>query len=143
MPHGPDGVHEPREEALEVVLGRLLDLASFDIDVIDGKYFLPREGFYVEPEGGDVFRKLLRRFLEGHENAGLAVFDGSANEKFHAQEGLAGAGASDEQGRASPRQAPARDLVQSVNARKAPVETFPRRCPLPARRHLSPPRRIH
>ncbi len=141
-PHGLDGVSEPRKETLEVVLARLLDLASLDVYVIDGEFLPPCEGFDVEPEGGDVLRELFRRFLEGHENARLPVFDGTADEKFHAQQGFARAGAPDEQRRAPPRQPPRRDLVQPVDARRALADALPRRPLPPSERHLSPPLEI-
>ena len=67
-----DGVAQADEQAFEVVLAGLLDLAALDVDVIDQQLLLLGQVLQVEAEGADVLGQLLGGLLEGHEDAGLA-----------------------------------------------------------------------
>ena len=111
-----DGVAQADEQAFEVVLAGLLDLAALDVDVVDQQLLLLGQIVQVEAERADVLGQLLGGLLEGHEDAGLAELGGAADEELHREQGLAAAGAAaDERGPAA-RQAAAGDLVESLDA---------------------------
>ena len=113
---GIDGVAEPDEQAFEVVLAGLLDLAAFEVDVIDQQLLPGDEGGQVEAERSDIGGEFVGGFLEGETDAGLVELHGAADEEFHAKQRLAAAGgAADERG-PSARQAADGDLVEAVDA---------------------------
>ena len=68
-----DGVAEPDEQAFEVVLAGLLDLAALDVDVVDASE-LPSaiSSSRSKPSERDVCGEFLGALLERHEDAGLA-----------------------------------------------------------------------
>ena len=107
---------QPDEQALEVVLAGLLDLAALDTHVVDRELLLCLELLQVEAERGDVGGELFPRLLERHEDARLAVLGGPAHEELHGEQRLATAGAAADERRAAARQAATRDLVKSLDA---------------------------
>ena len=60
-----DGVAQADEEAFEVVLAGLLDLAPLDVDEVHQQLVLLGQILQVEPEGADVLGELLGGLLEG------------------------------------------------------------------------------
>ena len=111
-----DGVAQADEEAFEVVLAGLLDLAALDVDVIHQQLVLVGQFFQVEAEGADVLGQLLGGLLEGHEDAGLAELGRAADEELHREQGLAAAGAAADEGGPAARQPAAGDFVESLDA---------------------------
>ena len=116
---GVDGVPQADEEALEVVLASLFDVAALDIDELHGQQLFILQLQQIETQGGHVFCQFLRGFLKGHEDAGLVVIDGPPHHELHGQQGLAAAGAAAHQGGPPPGQAAAGDLVQALDACRA------------------------
>ena len=113
---GIDGVAETDEEPFEIVLAGLLDLAAFDMDVIEQDHFLRGELVQIEAERADVGCEFGGVFLEHHEHARLAELCRTAHEEFHGEHRLAAPrGAADERGPPR-RQTAAGDLVKALNA---------------------------
>src|SRR5262249_8522322 len=79
---GGDGAAQADEQALQVVLAGLLDLAALDADVIDEQLLLLGEAVEVEAEGADVLGEFLGGLLEGEEDAGLAELGGATDEEL-------------------------------------------------------------
>ena len=78
---GVDGVLEPDEEAVEVVLARLLDLVPLHRHELEHQLLLGDQPVEVEAERADVGGQLFRRFLEGDEDAGLATAPRTRNSR--------------------------------------------------------------
>ena len=57
---GVDGVAQADEQALQIVLAGLFDLAALDIDEIQGEQLLFFQVRQVEAQGGDVLGQFLR-----------------------------------------------------------------------------------
>ncbi len=95
---GIDGEAEPDEEALEVVLARLLDLVSLDVDVIHGEHLPLDQLVEVEAKRADILRQFLRGLLEGHEDAGFVILHRAFDEELHAEERLAAPGVAADEG---------------------------------------------
>ena len=68
-----DGVVEPDEQALEIVIAGFLDLAALDAHVVDDELLVGDQARHVVAERGDVGGEIIGRLLEAHEDAGLAV----------------------------------------------------------------------
>src|SRR6185295_18591193 len=114
--HALHRVVEPDEQALQVVLAGLLDLAALHPHVVDGQ-LLPRlQRREVEAQGRHVGGQLLGRLLERHEDAVLAVLEGAADQELHGEERLAAAGAAADQRGAAARQPAAGELIQPPDA---------------------------
>ena len=64
---------EADEQALEVVLAGLLDLAAVDVDVVDDQLLLRDQRRQVEAERGHVLGELVGVLLEAHQHAGFVV----------------------------------------------------------------------
>ena len=111
-PERVDGVAQADEEAFEVVLAGLLDLAALDVDVVHQQLVLLGQLVQVEAEGADVLGQLLGGLLEGHEDAGLAELGRAADEELHREQRLAAAGAAADERGAAARQPAAGDLVE-------------------------------
>ena len=119
--HLVHGVAEADEEALQIVLARLLDLAPLHVHVVDVEEAPGAEIAEVEAERRDVLAQLLAALLERDEDAVLAVLRRPADEELHAEEGLAAAGGPADQGR--PASGAALRSVISSNPR-IPVRAF-------------------
>jgi hypothetical protein len=65
-----DRVAEADEQALEVVLAGLLDLAALDVDEVERDLLLPHQLVEVEAERAHVGGELGGALLEGHEDPG-------------------------------------------------------------------------
>src|SRR5436189_3705556 len=113
---GIDGVAEPDEEAFEVVFTGLLDLASLDMNMIEINEFFRYQVVKVKAERADILLQFFLVFLEHHENAGLAKFQSSANDKFGAEHRLSRTGAAADKRRPSDRKAAEGYLVQPFYA---------------------------
>src|SRR5690606_30999625 len=84
-----DAVSKPDEEPLEVVLARLLDLAPFDVDIVEKELLVGHQPVEVESERPDVLRQVLGPLLERQEHARLPVLRRSPDEELHPEERLA------------------------------------------------------
>ena len=120
-----NGVSQADEQAFQIVLAGLLELASFDPHVIQGELLLSDQLGEVEAEGQDVLREFRRGFLEGHEDARLVVLGGPAYQKLHCEEGLSAAGTAADQRGTPFGQSALSDLVKPLNStgslRQAPL----------------------
>jgi len=119
--HAPraDGINrEPQtnEKAFQVILARLLDLRSIDMNVIDRQGLLGHQSVQIMAKGGRVRSQLFRAFFEGHIDALLLELLDAMNQELHGQERLAATGAPAYQCRPSPGQAPASNLVKPRDA---------------------------
>ncbi len=117
-PDGGDGVPEPDEEPVEIVLAGLLDLAALHLDVIERELPLRRQGVEVEPERGHVPGQLEGALLERDEHPGLAEPRRPVDQELHAEERLAAPGRPADQRGPPSRQAAARYLVEPFDARR-------------------------
>ena len=111
-----NGVAEADEQALQVELAGLLDLAALDADVVHGDFLAADERGQVEAERGDVVGQFLAGFLEGHEDARLVELAGAAHDELHGQQGLAAAGGAADQRGPALGQAAVGDFVQAADA---------------------------
>jgi hypothetical protein len=113
-----DRVAQPHEQAAEVVVAGLVDLAALDAHVVDQDALAPLELRQVHPERADVLGQLFPRLLEAHEDAGLPEARCAVHQELEREEGLAAARAATDQRWPSDGEAPARDLVQPLDARR-------------------------
>ena len=97
-PNRVDGVPETNEQAFQVILACLLDLAPLDANVIQREFLLAHQFVQVEAQRTDVFRQFFGRLLEGHQYAGLVELRRSAYQELDAQHRLSAAGAAADQG---------------------------------------------
>jgi hypothetical protein len=70
----------------------------------------------IETQGADVLLQLRVGLLETHEDAGLAVLQGAADEELHAQQGLAAAGAAADERGPPLGQPAAGDFIEPLDA---------------------------
>ena len=115
---GIDGVAEPDEEAFEVVLTCLFDLASLDMNMIEINEFFRYQVVKVKAERADILLQLFLVFLEHHEYAGFAKFESAANDKFGTEHRLSCPGAAANQRRPPDRKPAKCDLVKPFYARQ-------------------------
>ena len=108
-----DGMAEADEQALEVVLAGLLDLAALDVDEVERDLLLPHQLVEVEAERAHVRGQLGRALLEGHEHARLVHRRRAADDELGREHGLAAARAAADQRRPAARQAAAGDVVET------------------------------
>ena len=110
-----DGMAEADEQALEVVLAGLLDLATLDPHVVDQQSLLGDQARYVVAERGDIGSEVFRAFLEAHQHAGLAKLPRTVDQEGHGKERFAAAGTAADQGRPPLRQPAKGDRVEAVD----------------------------
>jgi hypothetical protein len=110
-------VAEPHEQALEIVLAGLRDLAAIDLDVVDDEHVLRDQRRHVVAERGGVARDLGLGLLERDEHTAIAVRGRAVDQELHPEQGLAAARATAHQrGPAAGQSAPG-DLVEPIDAR--------------------------
>jgi hypothetical protein len=61
--------------------------------LIDDQFLFGDEAGQIEPERGDILRRVFDAFFERHADAGLAEIARAAHQKFRSEERLATAGA--------------------------------------------------
>src|SRR5690606_12295279 len=101
------------EQPVEVEVSGLLDLASFDVNMIDAEVPPRSQRLEIEAERRDVRRKFGRRFLERDEDARLVEPDRAVDEKLRCQNRFPGSRVSADQRRSPCRQAIVGDLVKA------------------------------
>lgn len=107
---------EADEQAFEVVVAGLLDLAAIELDVVDDQPVGGYQAFEVVAERGDVGGQVGRMFLERHEDTGLTVGLCAADQEGHGEQGLAAARRPAQQGGTAGGNAAAGDLVETGDA---------------------------
>jgi Transposase domain (DUF772) len=85
------------------------------VDVIKNELFALNQLVQIVPERGEVLRKLLRAFFEGHEYPGFVILPRPLHQKFHAEERLAASCTARYQRRPSFRQSAARNLIEPLD----------------------------
>jgi hypothetical protein len=108
---------DPDEQAFQIVFAALFVLGPFKMKVLDPNLLTSDKVIQIEPQRRHVCREFLLRFLERHENARFVVLRGSTDKELHGKEGLPAARAPAYKRRPAFRQPPARDFVESLNAR--------------------------
>ena len=103
------------EEALEIVVPCLLDLALLDVDVVEGEDPALRQVDKIETEGGEIVHQLIYSLFEGDEDALLAELHRATYEELHREQGLAAARPTADEGGPSLWQATTGYLVQAPN----------------------------
>ena len=111
-----NGVAQPDEEAFEVILAGLLDLAPLDVDVVHQEFVLADQLLQVEAEGADVLGQVLGRLLKGHEDTGLAELGRAANEELRREQSLSATRAAAHERGTAARQTAAGDFIESLDA---------------------------
>ena len=117
-----DGVVEPDEQALEIVIAGFLDLAALDAHIVDDELLVGDQARHVVAERGDVGGEIVGGLLEAHEDARLAVERHAVDQEGHGEQGLAAAGGAADERRPPGRQAAEHDLVEAVDAGRRLVE---------------------
>jgi hypothetical protein len=113
-----DVVLDAREEAAQVVLSGLLDLAPVDVDVVEGDHVPGDQPLQVEPERLGIRRELAFRFLERQEHPRLAELRRAPEKELHPEHGLSAARRSAHQRRAAFREPASRDFIQPADSRE-------------------------
>ena len=111
-----DGVSEPDEKPLEIILARFLDLASLDVDVIEHDFFLSHKLVEVEAERAHIVRELLGIFLEHHEHPRLAKLRRAAHQEFDGEHRLPAPGAAADECGPTGGQPAAGDFIKAGDA---------------------------
>ena len=122
-PFCPDRINrmfKADEEAVEVVFPGFFDLASLNADMVDQKSFGGSETVEIKPERGHILGQFLGGLLKGHEDPRLIELGSASHKKLHGKEGLAAAGSTADQCRATLGQPAICDFVQPA----IPVGTF-------------------
>src|ERR1043166_3428234 len=88
-----DGGVQADEQAFQIILTCLGDLALVDKNVVDDQLFGSLEFLEIEPERGDIHREIVSGFLETDADAGLIELRGSADQEFYAEERFPTSGA--------------------------------------------------
>jgi hypothetical protein len=115
----PDGVDrraQPYEQPFQIVIAGFINFAALDAYEIDDQLLFSLQYFQIKSERANILRKLGGRFLKRHEDARLAIFHGSANQKFGGQQGLTRSGTAANKCRTPPRKPAASNLIQTLNA---------------------------
>src|SRR5512146_2489906 len=113
---------EAHEQALEIVLAGLLDLAAIDVDVIDGELPLRDQCRQIEPERGHVAGEVAGALLEADEHAGLVAVPRAVHEEAQPHQRLAGARPSAHERRTPSGQPAPGDLVQAADTARGFLE---------------------
>ena len=111
-----DGGGEADEQTVQVVFAGLHDLAAIDLHLVDHELLVGGQRGQIVAERGDVLGQIGGAFLEAHEGAVLAVLLDAADQELHADQRLAGTGATADQRGAPAREAAAGDDIQAVDA---------------------------
>src|SRR5205085_1833831 len=106
---------QPYEEALEIVITGFVDLATLNADIIDQELLFFRQLLQIETERAYVLRQLGSRLFERHEDAGLVVLHGAANQELHGQQSFTGSGATANERRPPARKTAERNLIEALN----------------------------
>ena len=97
-----DGVAEPDEQRLEVVVAGLLDVLPLDLDVVDDELAVGAELLEVPAERGDVRRRAPRRSPRRRGGRRARPCSMPRDEELGGEQRLAAAGAAgDERGAAA------------------------------------------
>src|ERR1041384_4175508 len=107
---------EADEKTLQVIDAGVVDLAAFDVDMVDEESLLAHEGVEVETKRSHVAGQFPGGFLKGNEHSGFIVLLRSAHEEFGCEESFATTSAAADQGRASLRQTTVGNFVKTTNA---------------------------
>ncbi len=70
----------------------------------------------IKTKGNEVLRKIIRCFLEGHEDSGFSEIHGAPHEKLHGEKCFAATGAAADQGWPAFRKPSLRDLIETLDA---------------------------
>jgi hypothetical protein len=108
-----DGVIQPDEQSLEVVVAGFLDLAAVQLHVVYDQPVAGDQPVEVVAQGCDVRREVDGVLLEGHEDAGFVMLLRARDQEGHGEQGLAAARSAAQQGGPAGRHAAARDLVEA------------------------------
>src|ERR1700716_4172943 len=113
---GIDGVLEAYEQSFEIVLAGFLNLAGFDVHIIEGKFFAAHQSAEVESQGLHVAAHLVGGFFKSHQHAGFVEFRGAANKEFHSKHGFSATRAAANDGGSSCRKAATSELIKAGDA---------------------------
>ena len=126
-----DRVAEPDEEAVEVVLARLLDLAALDVDVIDGELLLSESSFRSKPSEATFFVSSSAVSSKAMKTPGSLYSSRAVDEELHGEQRLAGACRACDEGRPPLGQTASGDLVETLDACRRFFENIRlNQCPL-------------
>src|SRR5579863_495997 len=79
------------EQAFQIVLAGLGDLAFVDVNVIDNQLLRFLKLFQVESQGGDIHRQIPCGFLKRNAHAGFAELQRAAHQELDSEERLSAA----------------------------------------------------
>jgi hypothetical protein len=130
-----DRCAQPDEEAFEIILSGLVDLAPLHAHMVDRQLPGPEQPGDVEAQRGDVGAQLLGGLLEAHEHTGLVELGDAPDEELHGEEGFAGSRRAADQRRPPPGQPTLRDLIEPLDAGGALHHAGVALRGLPASRH--------
>jgi hypothetical protein len=86
---GVDGVAEADKKAFQVERAGFYKVVALQMDMIDDDLALFLQLFQVVAERCDVLGQVLLGFLKGEKHAGFVVGEGSVDDEFKAEDGLA------------------------------------------------------
>ena len=116
---GFDGVAQAQEQPFEIVFAGLLDLAAFDVDVIEGQLACASRAGRSKPSEATFCASSSGRLLKGDKDARLVVVHRAAHEELHRQQRFAAPRPAADQRRPAGRQAAVGNIIQSRDAGRA------------------------